>query len=111
MEGASMKRRKGIKAFSLFMALVLIFTTGIWSQALETEAVFEEPDVLTDNMEEAPEESGAGDGAELRDKIFSWDNATVYVCFDGSFPECRYIKRSFVWQRNASRWKHSCRGA
>ena len=80
-----MKRRKGIKAFSLFMALVLIFTTGIWSQALETEAVFEEPDVLTDNMEEAPEESGAGDGAELRDKIFSWDNATVYFVLTDRF--------------------------
>ncbi len=146
-----MNRRKGIKAFSLFMALVLVFTTGIWSQALETEAVFEEPDALTDYMEEAPEQSGAEDesevpeesgedneleisdeaeededeseildesgeddevtapedapeqdaaeevdmsgeraivktgSAELRDKIFSWDNATVYFVLTDRF--------------------------
>ncbi|MCM1161742.1 MAG: alpha-amylase family glycosyl hydrolase [Roseburia sp.] len=130
-----MRRRKGIKAFSLFMALVLVFTTGIWTQALETQAVFEEPDALTDNIEEAPEQSGAEEepqvpyeveenkeseeydgaevseeadnltkqeevegtdlsevraiaktgSAELRDKVFSWDNATVYFVLTDRF--------------------------
>lgn len=124
-----MKRRKGMKAVSLFMALVLVFTTGIWTQAMETQAVYEEPDALTDDMEEAPEQSGAEEeaassyeveeskeseeedgaeaseesqeaegvdlaqirasaktgSAELRDKVFSWDNATVYFVLTDRF--------------------------
>lgn len=54
-----MKQKKARKSVSLFMALVLVFTTSAWSQALEAEAVFAQQDVFTDNMEEAPEQSGA----------------------------------------------------
>ncbi len=54
-----MKQKKAMKAASLFMAFILVFTTSAWSQALEAEAVFAEQDALTDNMEEAPEQSGA----------------------------------------------------
>lgn len=126
-----MERRKAMKAVSLFMALVLAFTTSAWSQALEAEAVEEageglepgadhgqeaseepkEPDKSEESEEpakegedgaESPEdlpkedimdEAGISGGTtivktgspELRDKKFSWDNATVYFVLTDRF--------------------------
>ena len=86
-----MRRRRVKKLLSLLMSLVLIFSTGAWSQFVEVKAQDKTSDKAEENVFKVTmDDKGyiipTGDSLKmLEQKAFSWDNVTSYFVLTDRF--------------------------